>query len=134
MSRGFKNLYQCQLRRTEEEGETSHYIDAEINNEGDIIINGQDVGNDPLEYWGDSGYEFSTYVSAKHEDAVSFALMDKIKDENPEAFAKMKEWKSQDDIIIAAIEILYSGNRHAVNNFQDYMRSVGIDAEFFSWV
>jgi len=59
--------------------------------------------------------------------------MDKLKDENPEAFAKMKEWKSQDDIIIVAIEILYSGNRHAVDDFQDYMRSVGIDAEFFSW-
>ncbi len=123
-----------EVKLFEEKGETSRYIDAEINNNGDIIINGQDVGKDPLEYWGDSDYEFSTYVSAKHKDAVSFALMDKLKDENPEAFAKMKEWKSQDDIIIAAIEILYSGNRHAVDDFQGYMRSVGIDAEFFSWV
>jgi hypothetical protein len=117
----------------EEEGETSRYIDAEINDEGDILINGQDVGKAPLEYWGDSDYEFSTYVSAKHKDSVSYALMDKLKDENPEAYAKMREWKSQDDIIIAAIEILYSGNRHAVDDFRDYMRSVGIDAEFFSW-
>ena len=45
----------------------------------------------------------------------------------------MREWKFQDDIIIAAIEILYSGNRHAVDDFRDYMKSVGIDAEFFSW-
>ena len=81
----------------------------------------QQLADIPLEYWGDSDYEFSTYVSAKYKDAVSFALMDKLQDENPEAFVKMKEWKSQDDIIIAAIEILYSGNRHAVDDFQDYM-------------
>ena len=117
----------------EEEGETSRYIYAEINDEGDIIINGQDVGKEPLEFWGDSDYEFSTYVSAKHKDDVSYALTDKLKDENPEAFAEIKEWKSQDDIIIAAIEILYSGNRHAVDDFKDYMQSMGINAEFFSW-
>jgi hypothetical protein len=59
--------------------------------------------------------------------------MEKIKNENPDAYAAMKEWTSQDDIIISAIEVIYSGNRHAVDDFQDYMRSVGIEAEFFSW-
>ena len=117
----------------EEEGETSRYIDAKINDEGDIIISGQDIGKDPEEFWGDSDYEFSTYVSAKHKDAVCYALMDKLKDENPKAFETMKEWKSQDDVIIKAIETLYSGNRHAVDDFRDYVRLVGIDAEFFSW-
>lgn len=121
------------IKLFEEEGETSRYISAEIDDDGAITINGQDLGKDPQEFWGDSDYEFSTYVAPKYKDAVSFALMDKIKNENPDAYAAMKEWTSQDDIIISAIEVIYSGNRHAVDDFQDYMRSVGIEAEFFSW-
>lgn len=91
------------------------------------------MGKDPLEIWGDVDYEFTTYVSFKQKDAAKNALMEKLKDENPEALAKMKEWESKDNIIIAAIEILYSGNFLAVEDFRDYMRSAGIDAEFFTW-
>ncbi len=117
----------------EEEGETSRYIDAEIDEDGDIIISGQDLGKAPQEFWGDSDYEFSTYVAAKYKNDVSYALLEKLKDENPAEFEKMKEWESQDDIILTSIKLLYTGNRHAVDEFKDYMRSVGIDAQFFSW-
>ena len=98
-----------------------------------VILNGQDVGKEPLEFWGDSDYEFSTYVSAKHKDDVSYALTDKLKDENPEAYVKLNTMKSEDDVIISAIELLYAGNPSAVSEFKDNMRSVGIEAEFWSW-
>ena len=117
----------------EQEGETSIYIDAEINNAGDIKINGQDVGKDPREFWGDSDYEYSVFVSGKYIDAVRYALLDRLKDEYPEEYAEFLELQSQEDIIISAIKILYSEDPSAVSHFKDYMRSVGIDAEFWSW-
>jgi hypothetical protein len=117
----------------EQEGETSIYIDAEINDEGDIKINGQDVGKAPREFWGDSDYEYSVFVSGKYIDAVRYALLDRLKDEYPEEYAEFLELQSQEDIIISAIKILYSGDPSAVSHFKDYMRSVGIDAEFWSW-
>lgn len=117
----------------EREGETSIYIDVEINDEGDISINGQDIGKAPQEAFGDSDYEYSTYVSAKYKDAVREALLNKLKDENPESYKSIIEMESQDDVIISAIEILYKDDPSAVSNFKDDMRSVGIEAEFFSW-
>jgi len=118
----------------EQEGETSIYIDAEIGDEGDIKINGQDIGKAPREFWGDSDYEYSVFVSGKYTDAVREALLDKLKDEYPEEYAELSKLPSQDDVIISAIKILYSGNPSAVSNFKDDMRSVGIEAEFWSWV
>ena len=117
----------------EQEGETSIYIDAELNDSGDITINGQDVGKAPREFWGDSDYEYSVFVSGKYIDAVRYALLDKLKDEYPEEYAELLKLKSQENIIMSAIKTLYSGDPSAVSHFKDYMRSVGIDAEFFSW-
>lgn len=117
----------------EQKGETSIHIDAEISDEGDIKINGQDVGKAPQEFWGDSDYEYSVFVSGKHTDAVKDALLDKLKDEYPEEYTKLLKLRSQDDVIISAIRMIYSGDSSAVSHFKDYMWSVGIEAEFWSW-
>ena len=92
------------------------------------------MGKAPREFWGDSDYEYSVQVSGKHSNAVREALLVKLQTEYPEAYLEIKKLKSQDDIIISAIEILYSGNPAAVSQFKDYIRSMGIEAEFFSWI
>ena len=117
----------------EQKGETSIFISAEIDDEGDIKINGQDLGKAPEEFWGDSDYEYSVFVSGKYMDAVKDALLDKSRDEHPEEYTKLLELQSRDDVIISAIKVIYSGDSSAVSHFKDYMRSVGIDAEFWSW-
>ena len=117
----------------EQEGETSIYIDAEINDAGDIKINGQDVGKAPREFWGDSDYEYSVFVSGIYIDAVKYALLNKLRDEYPEEYAELLKLPSRDDVIITAIKLLYSGDPSAVSHFKDYLSSVGIDAEFWSW-
>jgi len=38
----------------EERGETSRFVDAEIVENGDLVVSAQDVGKAPLEWWGDS--------------------------------------------------------------------------------
>ena len=74
-----------------------------------------------------------TQTSGKHTDAVKDALLDKLKDEYPEEYTKLLKLRSQDDVIISAIRMIYSGDSSAVSHFKDYMWSVGIEAEFWSW-
>ena len=90
----------------QDRGETSRFIDAEINKDGDLVVSGQDVGKAPLEFWGDSDYEFWVHVRGEHKDDLLLALMDK----------------------------LYGGNAAAVSDFRDLLKSRGIPSEFGTWV
>ena len=90
----------------EQRGETSRFIDAEINKDGDLVVSGQDVGKAPREFWGDADYEFWVYVPSEHKDDVLLALMEK----------------------------LYGGNGSAVSDFRDLLKSRGIPNEFDTWV
>jgi hypothetical protein len=90
----------------EQRGETSRFIDAEINKEGDLVVSGQDVGKAPREFWGDSDYEFWVHVRSEHKDDVLLALMEK----------------------------LYGGNGSAVTDFREFLKSRGIPNEFDTWV
>lgn len=90
----------------EQRGETSRFIDAEINKEGDLVVSGQDVGKAPREFWGDADYEFWVHVRSEHKDDVLLALMEK----------------------------LYGGNGSAVSDFREFLKSRGIPNEFDTWV
>ena len=89
----------------EERGETSRFIDVEIRKDGDLVLCGQDVGKAPLEWWGDSDYEFWVTVSAEHKD----------------------------DLLLALIEQAYAGNPRAVDDFREYLASRGIPSRFDTW-
>ena len=65
------------VRLYEVRGETSVYIDAEINDQGNLVVSGQDVGKAPEEYWGDSDYEYWVVVSRKHMDKLRRALTER---------------------------------------------------------
>lgn len=90
----------------QQRGETSRFIDASINDDGDLVVSGQDVGKAPLEFWGDSDYEFWVYVPSKYKDHVLLALL----------------------------EELYGGNGSAVSDFREFLKSRGIHSEFDTWV
>ncbi len=90
----------------EERGETSRFIDAKIDEHGDLIVSGQDVGKAPREWWGDDDYEFWVTVKSEHKDKV----------------------------ILALIEKLYSGNFRAVDEFRDFLQSKGIPFGWMTWV
>ena len=117
----------------EEQGETSRYIDAEINKDGDLVVSGQDIGKLPEEYWGDSDYEFYVYVPAKYKEDVQRVLLEKFHADNPNVVDVFKDLKSADDVILALLDKIYAGNPKAVDQFKDYARSKGIPAEFSSW-
>ncbi len=89
----------------ESRGETSVFIDAEVNNQGDLVMSGQDIGKAPEEYFGDSDYEYWVVVKDEHKDRVLLSLMEEV----------------------------YGGNSKAVTAFIQLMKSKGIPYEFSTW-
>ena len=87
------------------EGPTSIYIDADINDEGDLLFSGQDIGDAPRKAFGDSDYEYWLMIRAPHKDQLLLALIEKI----------------------------YSGNTKLISEIKDYLESKGIPCQFFSY-
>jgi len=94
------------IRLYEKRGETSIFIDAEINDKGSVVLSGQDLGKAPEEFWGDSDYEYWIVVEQQHKDHLLLSL---IKDK-------------------------FGGSAQAFSNFQDYLTKEGIPYDFDSWV
>ena len=117
----------------EKRGETSRFIDAEITENGNLVIFGQDIGKLPREFWDDEDYEFWVHVPAKYKDDVLRALLGKFRAGNPKAVDEYKDFKHKDDVLLALLEKLYAGNPKAVDQFKDFMRAQGIPVEFDSW-
>jgi hypothetical protein len=94
-----------QVRLYEHRGETSRYVDAEIAEDGSLVLFCQDVGKAPKEWWGDADYEFWVTVSPEHKD----------------------------DVLLALIERQYGGNPRAVDDFRGFLASQGIPSRFETW-
>lgn len=98
-----RNLH---FRLYESRGETSIFIDVEIDNNGEVLFSGQDVGKAPKEFWGDSDYEYWFIV---HHD-------------------------QKDLLLLSLIEKMFGGNPDAFSNFREFLIERGIDYEYGSWV
>jgi hypothetical protein len=94
------------VRLYEHEGETCVSIDAEITDDGDLLLSGYDIGKAPEEFWGDADYEYWAHVRAEHKD----------------------------DVLLALVEKVYGGNRSAISDFRAFMKEKGIPSTFDSWV
>jgi len=66
------------IKLFEERGATSRFIDAEIDENGVLIVSGQDVGDAPRKWFDDDDYEFIVTVSAEDKDRVILALIEKV--------------------------------------------------------
>jgi hypothetical protein len=86
-------------------GPTSIYIDVEITEEGDLLFSGQDIGETPKEFFGDSDYEY--WLRVKAED--------------------------KDELLLALIEKFYSGNTRVISQLREYLNARGIASEFDSY-
>ena len=146
MNNQTRNVKTKKVKLYEERGETSRYIDAEVNKDGDLIIFGQDIGKTPHEFWGDSDYEFWVHVAAKYKDDVFRVLLEKLNHDNVEADDDFRDFmrsrkilwvylptEQKDDVLLALIKKLYAGNPKTVDHFKDFMMSKEIPAEFDSW-
>jgi hypothetical protein len=57
-------------------GSTSIHIDVRINENGDLLFSGQDIGDAPEEIFGDSDYEYRLTVPASEKDRLLLALIE----------------------------------------------------------
>ena len=58
-------------------GSTSIHIDMRIDENGDLLFSGQDIGNAPEEIFGDIDYEYWLTVPASEKDRLLLALLEK---------------------------------------------------------
>jgi len=56
-------------------GETSVFIDAEIDEQENLVISGQDIGKAPKEWFGHDDYEYWLVVAASEKDRVLSLLL-----------------------------------------------------------
>jgi len=56
---------------------TQSYIAVRLNDEGDLVMEGQDLGAAPLAAFGESEYEYFVTVRREHKDAL---LMQPVRD------------------------------------------------------
>jgi hypothetical protein len=72
----------------------SRHLDAKIDDEGNLVLEGYDIGDSVEEFWGDFDYEYWLTVSQEYKDTVLLLLIQE-KFENSSAF---KTWLEEKDI------------------------------------
>jgi len=85
-------------------GSTSIHINVRINENGDLLFSGQDIGDAPEEIFGDLDYEYWLTVPAA----------------------------AKDKLLLALIEKYYAGDALVISTLRDFMESRQIPCQFFS--
>jgi hypothetical protein len=85
------------LRRTDD-GATVSVVEVVVTESGDLVMEGQDVGEAPREFFGDSDYEYWVTVRGSGKDAVLLRLLaDRFGPEGAPSSAFM-EWLTANGI------------------------------------
>ena len=85
-------------------GSTSIHIDVRIDENGNLLFSGQDIGNAPEEIFGDIDYEYWLTVPAAEKDRLLLALIEKH----------------------------YAGDAMVVSTLREFMESKEIPCGFYS--
>ena len=91
-------------------------VEAYFDN-GDLVIEGYDIGSTVKEYWGDSDYEYTVRIRKRHLESLCNAL--KISSCNEEN-------------LLREIAGRFNGNK-CFSEFRDFLDSNNIECEGFSW-
>ncbi len=87
------------------DGPTAIHVDAAIDENGDLVLSGQDIGRGPREVSGSSDLEYFLTIRREHKDALLLALL----------------------------EQLYRDDGCAVSRLRDVLAAKGIPGKFFSF-
>lgn len=73
-------------------------IQAEIDNKGNLLLSGQDLGQSVRDVWGDDDYEYWLLVSKEHKDRLLLALIKRLYAENTRVVSELGDWLRENDI------------------------------------
>lgn len=74
------------------------HISVEVDEEGDLLFSGQDLGSTVRELFGDSDYEYWLSIQAEEKDRVLLALIEKLYSGNTSVISEFKEFLESKDI------------------------------------
>ena len=111
-------------------GETSVFIDAEIDEKGDLVLSGQDIGKAPKDWFGDSDYEYWLVVAASDKDHVLSILLGQVAGGQQFRPAGDASEDEKDWALLTVIEKTYGGDLRAVSALSDLLKANGIRFEF----
>ena len=111
-------------------GETSVFVDAEIDEKGNLVLSGQDIGKAPKECYGDSDYEYWLVVAASDKDHVLSLLGGQIAGGQQFTPASDASEDEKDWALLTVIEKAYGGDLEAVWTLKDLLKANGIRFEF----
>lgn len=95
----------AKVQLVQADGPTSIRVDAEITDEGDLLLSGQDLGAAPQEAFGDSDYEYWLKILAADKDRL----------------------------LLVVLERDYSGNLSVISDLMTFLKAKGIPYEFASY-
>jgi len=111
-------------------GETSVFIDAEIDEKGNLVLSGQDIGKAPKEWFGDSDYEYWLVVAASDKDHVLSILLGQVAGGQQFRPASDASEDEKDWALLTVVEKTYGGDLRAVSALSDLLKANGIRFEF----
>ena len=79
-------------------GSTSIDIDVRINEDGNLLFSGQDIGEVPEQIFGDSDYEYWLTVPAAEKDRLLLALIEKHYAGDAMVVSTMREFMESKEI------------------------------------
>jgi hypothetical protein len=114
-------------------GETSVFIDAEIDEEGNLVLSGQDIGKAPKEWFGHDDYEYWVVVGASEKDRVLSILLGQVAGGEQLRPASNASQDEKDWALLRVIEKIYGGDPRADSSFSDLLKASGIGYKFSTY-
>jgi hypothetical protein len=110
--------------------ETSIFIDAEIDEKGNLVVSGQDIGKAPKEWFGEEDYEYWLVVAASDKDRVLPILLERAAGGEQFRPAGDASEDEKDWALLAVIEKMYRGDLRVVSALRDLLEANGIGFQF----
>ena len=111
------------------EGPTSVYISAAINEVGDLVFSGQDLGAAPSAIFGDSDYEYWLTVPASHKHELLGILSAAAEAAIPASHGT----DQTDHLLLQVIKKRYQGDLCLVSRVQTQLDEQGIPYSFATY-
>ena len=136
-----RRIRKVTLRESRTEKDYS-VLEAYINKDGDLVMEGYDIGEAPKQFWGDSDYEYGRVIKSKYKDKILSGLIE----EQFSAESDFKAWldskrvphgssgmvkdKYKDTVMLLLIKERFDSD----SDFKDWLVGKGIPDEFWSWI